>query len=73
MKIASHAVHSQAPGVRGTALEYLENVVPDPLRQPLMRRLGVDHPRPTPRADSRDELLKTAMHLAIVDDKPEEL
>lgn len=70
MKIAAQAVHSQAPGVRGTALEYLENVVPEPVRAPLMRRLGVDHPRPAaPRAETRDELLKTAVHLAIADEK----
>ena len=74
MKIASHAVHSDAPGVRGTALEYLENVVPDPVRAPLMHRLGVDQPRRgKPRAETRDELLKTAMVLALPDDKPEEL
>ena len=74
MKIASHAVFSETPGVRGTALEYLENVVPDPVRAPLMRRLGVDQPRHrAPRAETRDELLKTAIHLAIADDKPEEL
>jgi AAA family ATP:ADP antiporter len=74
MRIASHAVHSDAPGVRGTALEYLENVVPDPVRAPLMRRLGVDQPRRgAPRAETRDELLKTAVHLAIAEDKPEEL
>ena len=74
MKIASHAVFSDTPGVRGTALEYLENVVPDPVRAPLMHRLGVDQPRHrAPRAETRDELLKTAIHLAIADDKPEEL
>lgn len=74
MKIASHAVYSDAPGVRGTALEYLEHVVPDPVRAPLMRRLGVNQPRHgMPRAETRDELLKTAVHLAITDDKPEEL
>jgi hypothetical protein len=73
MKIASHAVHSQAPGVRGTALEYLENVVPDPVRAPLMHRLGVDRPRPMPRAESRDALLKTAAQLALGEEKPEDL
>jgi len=74
MRIASHAVYSDAPGVRGTALEYLENVVPDPVRAPFMRRLGVDQPHHgTPRAETRDELLKTAVHMAMTDDKPEEL
>jgi hypothetical protein len=74
MKIASHAVHSDAPGVRGTAIEYLENVVPDPVRAPLMRRLGVDQPRPrAPRPETRDELLRTQVHLAMGDDKPEDL
>jgi hypothetical protein len=74
MKIASHAVHSDAPGVRGTAIEYLENVVPDPVRAQLMRRLGVDQPRPrAPRPETRDELLRTQVHLAMGDDKPEDL
>ncbi len=74
MKIASHAVFSDTPGVRGTALEYLENVVPDPVRAPLMHRLGVDQPRHrAPRAETRDELLKTAIHLAIADEKAEDL
>ena len=74
MKIASHAVFSDAPGVRGTALEYLDNVVPDPVRAPLMRRLGVDQPRHgTARAETRDELLKTAVHLPMADDKAEDL
>ena len=60
--------------MRGTALEYLDNVVAEPVRAPLMRRLGVDQPRHrAPRAETRDELLKTAIHLAIADDKPEEL
>lgn len=73
MKVASHAVHSDAPGVRGTALEYLDNVVPDPIRAVLMHRLGVDQPRHvTPRVETRDELLKTAMHLVMREDKPEE-
>jgi hypothetical protein len=34
----------------------------------------VDQPRhETPRAESRDELLKTAIHLALGDEKAEEL
>jgi hypothetical protein len=74
MRIASLAAHSDAPGVRGTALEYLDNVLREPVRGLLLRRLGVDQPRHVaPRADSRDELLKTAVHLAIVEDKPEDL
>ena len=74
MRIASQAVFSDASAVRGTALEYLENVVPDPVRAPLMRRLGVNQPRPAaPRADARDALLKTGVHLAMVEDKPEDL
>lgn len=74
MRIASHAVFSDAPGVRGTALEYLENVVPDPVRGALMRRLGAGAaPRAKPRPETRDELLKTVAILAIVDEKPEDL
>jgi hypothetical protein len=74
MRIAALAAHSDAPGVRGTALEYLDNVLPEPVRGLLLRRLGSDQPRPAaPRPDTRDELLKTAVHLAIGEDKPEEL
>ena len=44
---ASHwALRGEDPRLRGTALEYLEQVLPDAVRQPLLRRLG------TPRAAS---------------------
>lgn len=74
MRIAYHAVHSTAPGARGTALEYLENVVAEPVRSALLRRLGANPPgtQARPRADARDELLKTAIHLKLPDEKAEE-
>jgi AAA family ATP:ADP antiporter len=73
MKIAAQAVHSDTPGVRGTALEYLDNVVPEHVRGLLMRRLGVDQPHRPPRAETRDELLKTAVLLPMTDEKAEDL
>jgi hypothetical protein len=73
MRIAAHAVFSDRPGVRGTALEYLENVVPDAVRAPLLKRLGADRPRPQTRTDTRDALLKSAVMLVIAEEKPEEL
>jgi hypothetical protein len=73
MRVAAHAVRSEAPGVRGTALEYLENVVAEPLRGPLLGRLGAGTTAPaSPRRDARDELLKSAAHLVVRDDRPDE-
>jgi hypothetical protein len=64
MRVAAHAARAGAPGVRGTALEYLDNVVAEPLRSALLRRLGERAPaaaRAHPGA--REELLKSAAHL----------
>ena len=64
IRVAAQAVRSDAPGVRGTALEYLDNVVAEPLRSALLRRLGEKAPSaPRPRPGAREDLLKSAAHL----------
>jgi hypothetical protein len=52
MRVAAQAARSDAPGARGTALEYLDNVVAEPLRSALLRRLGEKAPSaPEPATD----------------------
>ena len=64
MRVAAQAVRADAPGVRGTAIEYLDNVVAEPLRSALLRRLGETAPAaPRHRAGAREDLLKSAAHL----------
>ena len=59
MQLAFRALQTEGV-LRGTALEYLETVLPDELRQNLFPRLGVT-PRPRaassrPREELREEL-----------------
>jgi len=68
MRVAAQALRAEAAGVRGTAIEYLDNVVAEPLRTALLRRLGEATPAaPRPRAGAREELLKSAAHLVRPD------
>ncbi len=55
INLALQAVVSRDRALRGTALEYLENVLPAPLRQSLWDRLGVREPR-AGRRRTRHEL-----------------
>ena len=56
MQIASRALHSEDRALIGTALEYLETVLPEDLRRALWKQLQVGVPeRPQKRA-SRDLL-----------------
>ena len=50
LQIALRAVLGTDPGLRGTALEYLENVLPDDVRGALWPLLGGPRRRPVPRA-----------------------
>lgn len=53
MQIASRALHSEDRALVGTALEYLETVLPEDLRRALWKRLQVGVPqRPQRRASS---------------------
>jgi hypothetical protein len=60
------ALRGQDQHLRGTALEYLEQVLPDAVRQPLLRRLGAAWTPPArPRAldEVEEELRRSAVSL----------
>jgi hypothetical protein len=61
LQIASWAVRGGDPGLRGTALEYLENVLPDDVRAALWPHLGIRARRPRSaraRQQLQDELMR---------------
>ena len=49
------------PGLRGTALEYLDNVLPGPLKQKLWPHLGDERPASRGRStqEIREDLLRS--------------
>ncbi|WP_437672922.1 hypothetical protein [Sorangium sp. So ce131] len=54
LEIAYRALHADDPHLRGTALEYLENVLPEPIRESLWPYLGARHVAPAePRSERR--------------------
>jgi ATP:ADP antiporter, AAA family len=53
---AFHGLHAEDPQLRGTALEYLESVLPDPVRTRLWPFLETDQ-RPPASLRSRDQLV----------------
>ncbi len=66
LKVTRWALRGQDTRLRGTALEYLEQVLPDGVRQALMRRLGPGRPAPErARAldEVEDELLRSSTSL----------
>jgi ATP:ADP antiporter, AAA family len=66
LKVTRWALRGQDTRLRGTALEYLEQVLPDGVRQALMRRLGAGRPAPErARAldEVEDELLRSSTSL----------
>ena len=63
LQIALRAVRGTDRALRGTALEYLENVLPEGLRQALWPSLGEGAPAPRtarPRQDVMNELLNSS-------------
>jgi HEAT repeat protein len=62
LSVAFRGLHTDEPQLRGTALEYLENVLPDEIRKRLWPLLG-DEPKRKKRAQSSeaalDDLLKS--------------
>ena len=57
LQIAYRGLHTSDPALRGTALEYLEGVLPPDIRDRLWPFLG-DSPAPVPGgARSREEIL----------------
>jgi AAA family ATP:ADP antiporter len=68
LQLSSRAVRGEDPGLRGTALEYLENVLPDRVREALFPHLGVRArgPRPArPREQVVDELRRSVAGMVI--------
>jgi hypothetical protein len=64
LDLAFRALSSNDPKLRGTGLEYLENVLPDSIRDQLITLLALEPPRPrTERRPSRElvEELKRSM------------
>nr|MDQ2645039.1 hypothetical protein [Myxococcota bacterium] len=64
LDLAVRALAGNDPKLRGTALEYLENVLPDTIRTELVKRLSRDPPRkPVERRPSKElvEELKRSM------------
>ncbi len=61
LKLALRAVLSSDANLRGTALEYLENVLPEDLRRDLWRHLDIGHHAPGAKRSAADVLneLKT--------------
>jgi ATP:ADP antiporter, AAA family len=64
LEIALRALRSSDAALRGTALEYLENVLPDPVRKGLWHHLGSPGPlAPSGRSheEIRDDLLRSTV------------
>jgi hypothetical protein len=65
--ISFRALRGEDRRLRGTALEYLENVLPDPVRQRLFARIGPEPPRAAParpRGEVESELLQSVSGLS---------
>ncbi|MET0553584.1 MAG: hypothetical protein ABW221_11140, partial [Vicinamibacteria bacterium] len=67
VQIAYRAMRSQDRALRGTALEYLENVLPDDMRAALWPHLGGARPAPRKRAAAEVEadLLRSGERLPV--------
>jgi hypothetical protein len=69
--LSLRALHSDDEGLRGTALEYLENVVPEDIHERLLPYLDAREPKPADRRRSRqqivDELLRSMDNLRLSD------
>ena len=57
LRLAFHALHTDDPQLRGTALEYLETVLPEPIRVRLWALLETGDVQPRARATS-DQVLR---------------
>jgi hypothetical protein len=66
LRVTRWALRGQDQRLKGTALEYLEQVLPEAVREPLLRRLGAAGAAPTrPRAldEVEDELRRSSASL----------
>jgi len=67
LRVSWAALNGSDPRLRGTALEYLENVLPEDLRRPLWERLGAQSAAAParPKAEVVDELLHSSVGLRL--------
>jgi HEAT repeat protein len=56
LRLAFHALHTDDPQLRGTALEYLETVLPEPIRERLWALLQTGDVQPRGRGTSQQAL-----------------
>lgn len=71
--LSLRALSSEDANLRGTALEYLHNVLPEPVREPLWPRLAErsEQPRVRSTKGSPDDLLQSMRSLIVDRDQPE--
>ena len=71
--LSLRALSSEDANLRGTALEYLHNVLPEPVREPLWPRLAERSERLRVRSTkgSPDDLLQSMRSLIVDRDQPE--
>jgi len=71
--LSLRALSSQDENLRGTALEYLHNVLPDPIREPLWPRLTERSSRPPTRSATAapEDLLRSMQSLMLNRDQLE--
>jgi hypothetical protein len=72
LRIALRAMRGDDPALRGTALEYLDLVLPPEVREALWPRLGAVRPAPSGRspAEMRDELLRSSSQWTVATRRP---
>lgn len=69
--VSLRALSSQDEHLRGTALEYLHNVLPDPIREGLWPRLTERSERPRPSSSEPEDLLRSMQSLMLNRDQLE--
>ncbi len=68
LMLALRALEGDDPRLRGTSLEYLENILPDDIRRKLWPFLGVPRERvstPRPRSEVMQELLASGVEMSV--------
>jgi HEAT repeat protein len=71
MRLALRALASDDPVLRGTALEYLEAVLPDPIRQALWPYVGDERTHVAQTKRSRGQLLEELLRSGPIDLRPD--
>ena len=68
LRIAFRGLHTDDPGLRGTALEYLEGVLPNPIREQIWPFIEDRGPRAARANRPRDEILAELLrsHASII-------